>query len=136
MPIFGICGGMQLINVIYGGNLIQHIPENKSFLEHEVKPYNKIAHKVIIKNETILFDIIQKQKIGVNSSHHQAVDKLGKNLIASAHTEDGIIEAIENPHYENFMLGVQWHPEYQISIADNAIFHRFIDICYKFKITK
>ena len=127
-PILGICGGMQLLNVILGGDLIQHIPDEiENALEHEVKPYDNPAHTINIKAGSLLYKLAEEKKvIGVNSSHHQAVKNLPKNIIASGISSDSVIEAIEHINY-NFMLGVQWHPEYLISQLDHNIFKEFVN---------
>ena len=127
IPILGICGGMQLINVILGGTLIQHIPDYMDKpLAHETKPYNKASHIININTNTKLAKLAkQNLQTKVNSSHHQAVAKLGKDLITSATASDGIIEAIEHIHYP-YMIGVQWHPEYQLSQLDENLFEELI----------
>ena len=127
IPILGICGGMQLINVILGGTLIQHIPDYmEKTLEHETKPYDKTSHIININTNTKLAKLAKKKlQAKVNSSHHQAVEKLGKDLIVSANASDGIIEAIEHIHYP-YMIGIQWHPEYQLSQLDQNLFKELI----------
>ena len=127
MPILGICGGMQLLNVILGGTLIQHIPDEiEGCLEHEVKPYDESAHDILIKKDSLLSKLADgKEIIGANSSHHQAVKDLGKDLMESGITQDGVIEAIENRDYP-FMVGVQWHPEYQITNLDKNLFSELV----------
>ncbi|MBT4921504.1 MAG: gamma-glutamyl-gamma-aminobutyrate hydrolase family protein [Rickettsiales bacterium] len=130
IPILGICGGMQLLNIIFGGDLTQHLGDlDKDLVNHEVRPYHESAHTVIIKPDSVLFDITKQTQIHVNSSHHQAIDKLADNFIASGISEDGLIEAIEIKDKNKFMMGVQWHPEYNISPADAAIFERLIQHC-------
>ena len=130
IPILGICGGMQLMNVIKGGNLIQHIPDTIACpVDHEVRPYNKTAHIINIKKDSKLYKLASnKSEAHVNSSHHQAVGKLGDDLIISASSPDGVIEAIESVNYP-YMVGVQWHPEYQITSLDRNIFKNFIEHC-------
>ena len=126
-PILGICGGEQLLNVICRGTLIQDIASsNANALEHEqLNPRNQTSHSVNIKTKTKLHNIIKKQKIQVNSAHHQAIDRPGKELIASAHADDGIIEAIEHSHHD-WCIGVQWHPEFLITPDDNLLMKDFI----------
>lgn len=132
-PILGICGGMQLLNVILGGTLIQDIEtEVKGALKHEVKNRLEPAHEIIIQKNSKFFDIIRKEKIGVNTSHHQAVKDLGKNIIASARTSDGIIEVIESEKH-HFCIGVQYHPEYFVSKDDEKFFQSFIEHCSNFR---
>ena len=127
IPVLGICGGQQLINVVFGGTLIQHIPDTiDSRINHEqTNPRNEASHFVMIKKQTKLFDIVKNSKMYVNSAHHQAVDKLGKGLISSAFSEDGIIEGIESK-YHNYCIGVQWHPEFLIDSNDINIFKSLI----------
>lgn len=128
MPIFGICHGLQLINVIFGGTLIQHIPDYlNSDLNHEQPPPKNIpSHPVIIKEGTILRSLAPDSKIMVNSTHHQAIENMGKGLIVSALASDGIIEAIESKDYK-FLVGVQWHAEYLNSQLDRNLFKRLIE---------
>ena len=126
IPVLGICGGEQLINVSLGGTLIQDINSlNFNTLEHEqLNPRNQTSHKVYVKPKTLLHKIIGKKIINVNSAHHQAVDKLGKDLIVSSKSQDGIIESIESLNHK-WCIGIQWHPEFLITKGDKLI---FIDI--------
>lgn len=131
IPIFGICNGMQLINVLYGGTLIQHLPDAVgSNINHEQQhPKNVPTHDVIINSKSILFDLNdQKDMILVNSTHHQAVDKIGDGLLPSAKAPDNVIEAIEDQS-KNFVVGVQWHSEYLNTALDKKLFNMFIKTC-------
>lgn len=127
IPVLGICGGQQLINVMLGGTLIQHIPDSfNTKINHEQKnPRDQGSHSVTIKKKSKLFQIVKNTTMFVNSAHHQAVDKLGKNLIASAFSDDGIIEGIETTT-NNYCLGVQWHPEFLIDKNDIKIFKSLV----------
>ncbi len=130
MPIFGICNGMQLMNIFFGGNCIQHIPDHKEYMNHEQSKNPEFLlgdpyHNVTILPNTRLAQISPKSTIKTNSSHHQAVGRLGADIIASAKAEDGIIEAIEHIKH-NFCLGVQWHPEYDTNEADKKLFDEFV----------
>jgi putative glutamine amidotransferase len=129
-PVLGICGGEQLINVLYNGSLIQHIPDViKNPIEHEQKnPRNEAGHSVIIKEHTKLYNIISTKEIMVNSAHHQAIKEPGNGLIINALSADGVIEGIEDPT-KNFCIGVQWHPEFFIQDSDNKLLKAFIDAC-------
>lgn len=128
MPILGICGGQQLLNVILGGTLIQHIPDAVAdALAHEQpNPRHEAGHTVRIVEATQLAKIIGTPEIAVNSAHHQAVDKVAAGVIVNARAPDGVIEGIEYPAHP-FCLGVQWHPEFEITAADTAIFTAFVD---------
>ena len=129
-PVLGICGGEQLINVLYKGSLIQHIPDEiKNPIEHEQKnPRNEAGHSVTIQENTKLHSIISKQNIMVNSAHHQAIKTPGKGLIVNAISNDGVIEGIEDPT-KIFCIGVQWHPEFFIQDSDNKLLNAFINAC-------
>ena len=129
-PVLGICGGEQLINVLYKGSLIQHIPDEiKNPIEHEQKnPRNEAGHSVSIQENTKLYSIISKQNIMVNSAHHQAIKVPGKGLIVNALSNDGVIEGIEDPK-KTFCIGVQWHPEFFIQGSDNKLLKAFINAC-------
>lgn len=131
-PILGICGGEQLLNVILGGTLIQHIPDSiKNALAHEQpNPRTEPGHTVRIKEGTLLHRITGATEIPVNSAHHQAVATVGPGVVINAVAPDGIIEGIEYTEHP-FCLGVEWHPEYHISAADTKIFESFVVACLK-----
>ena len=124
IPILGICGGEQLINVALGGTLIQHI-QSKEISHEQLTPRNRTSHDVTIKTNTKIYSIINKSVIKVNSAHHQAVDKIGKNLIVTGKSSDGCIEAIEHINHK-WCLGLQWHPEFLITNYDKLIIKDFI----------
>ena len=126
-PILGICGGEQLINVACGGNLIQDINQSikTEILHEQLNSRDEVSHEIVIQKETKLYKIIMSDLIEVNSAHHQSINKLGKNLIASAKSSDGVIEAIEHTIHP-WCLGVQWHPEFLITNSDIAIIKNFV----------
>ncbi len=128
IPMLGICGGQQLMNVVFGGTLIQHIPDKvKSKINHEqINPRNQGSHNVRILENTQLKKIIKNSSMFVNSAHHQAVEKLGEGLLINAQAEDGIIEGFENPELK-FCIGIQWHPEFLIDDKDIEIFRSLVD---------
>jgi len=111
LPLLGICGGMQTINVACGGTLYQDIPAQLPGvpLNHE-QGRNIRAHKVGIEPNTLLAGLLKKTGIETNSSHHQGVKGVAPGLRACATAPDGLIEAIEGSD-SRFMLGLQWHPE-------------------------
>lgn len=132
IPVLGICGGEQLLNVVMGGTLHQHIPDAiKGALEHEQKnPRTEPGHEVRIVSGTLLHKIAGVEKISVNTAHHQAVAKVAPGMVVNSVTSDGVIEGIEMPSHP-FCLGVQWHPEYHVDKADGKIFEAFVEACQK-----
>lgn len=126
-PVFGICGGQQLLNVVLGGTLIQHIPDSvENALAHEQpNPRDQAGHPVRVTPGTLLHRIVGRDELPVNSAHHQAVEKVAPGALTDAEAPDGVIEGIEHPGYR-FCLGVQWHPEFFISDGDEKIFEAFI----------
>jgi putative glutamine amidotransferase len=127
LPVLGICGGQQLLNVALGGTLIQHIPDEiKNALAHEQhNPRTEPGHTVAIAPNTLLHRVTQMAEMPVNSAHHQAVKDAAPGLVVDAVAPDGVIEGIEDPK-RRFVLGVQWHPEYRLSEGDRRIFAAFI----------
>ncbi len=111
-PILGICLGMQFTNVVSGGTLIQDIP---SQVGTEVAHRRKY-HRVRIEPNSSLEKFLDNEEAMVYSNHHQAVDKLGRNLKVIAHADDGVIEALERID-GGFGLFVQWHPEFMSDTA-------------------
>ncbi|MBF0562788.1 MAG: gamma-glutamyl-gamma-aminobutyrate hydrolase family protein [Alphaproteobacteria bacterium] len=130
LPIFGICGGEQLLNVMLGGTLIQHIPDEVAVcLAHEQpNPRTEPGHDVAVVAGTRLHDIVGVGSVAVNSAHHQAVKDLGSGVVVNARAADGVIEGIEMPG-RRFCLGVQWHPEYDITPADGRLVSAFVSAC-------
>lgn len=126
-PVLGICGGQQLLHVILGGSLIQHIPdEAPSDIPHEQpNPRDEAGHDVTIVEGTLLHKIVGVKTLSVNSAHHQAAKDVPDGLVVNARATDGLIEGVEAPN-RKFCLGVQWHPEFHISSGDHKIFEAFI----------
>ncbi len=127
VPVLGICGGQQLLHVALGGKLVQHIPDSyKDPLPHEQpNPRDEVGHDVKIVEGTLLHDIIGETHIQVNSAHHQAVENEPAGVKINAHAPDGVIEGIEATNM-SFCLGVQWHPEFEITDADVRILAAFV----------
>lgn len=130
IPLLGICGGEQLLNVVLGGTLIQHIPDSvKDALEHEQKnARTEPGHDITIVPGTLLHKVTGVTKASVNTAHHQSVAKPAPGTVVNSTTKDGVIEGIELPSHP-FCLGVQWHPEYFVSPIDKKIFEAFVAAC-------
>src|ERR1700746_1297158 len=128
MPVLGICGGQQLLNVALGGTLIQHIPDEvPGWVAHrQSNPRNEPGHTVRVIAGTLLHRVTGAADLAVNSAHHQAVKETGPGIVIDAIAEEGIVEGIEDPRHR-FCLGVQWHPEFEISEADGRIFRALIE---------
>jgi putative glutamine amidotransferase len=127
MPVLGICGGQQLLHVALGGTLIQHIPDEvPGALAHEQpNPRDEPGHSVAIVAGTLLHRIVGADTLEVNSAHHQAAKDAPVGLVVNAVAPDGVIEGIEAAD-RRFCLGVQWHPEYEVSAGDRPIFEAFV----------
>lgn len=112
LPVLAICRGHQVLNVATGGTLIQDIPsELAGDVDHDPRrPRPERVHEVRILKGTRLRRLLGKETVGVNSFHHQGIGELGRGLVASAWSPDGLIEAVESPE-RRFVVGVQWHPE-------------------------
>jgi len=113
LPILAICRGIQVLNVAAGGTLVQHLPSEVSGGERHDRPEprSRRVHQVDVEPGTRLHQILGESTISVNSFHHQAVDRIGKGLRASARCpDDGVVEALEMRD-RRFVVGVQWHPE-------------------------
>jgi putative glutamine amidotransferase len=132
MPVLGICGGQQLLNVVLGGTLIQHIPDEVvgALAHRQPNPRDEPGHDVRIRPGTLLHRITAVEALAVNSAHHQAAKEVGPGVVIDAVADDGVVEGIEHAGYR-FCLGVQWHPEYRLSDGDRRIFASFISAAAK-----
>jgi putative glutamine amidotransferase len=111
LPLLGICRGAQVLNIAAGGTLHQDLA-GIALVQHDQKaPRNYPIHQVRIMRSSLLYGLIRRETVLVNSFHHQAVKMPGKGVHVSAYAKDSVIEAIELPGHP-FALGVQWHPEW------------------------
>ncbi len=114
LPVLAICRGHQVLNVATGGTLVQDIPSEvpgASAHDPDVERW-QTCHEVDILPRTRLREILGTERVAVNSFHHQSVKQLGRDLVLSARSPDGVVEGIEMPpERRRFVLGVQWHPE-------------------------
>ncbi len=132
IPVFAICRGLQLLNVVLGGSLYQDLASQfDTTINHRNKPAEfPYVHDIKIVENTLLSSLLNKEKIKINSFHHQAIKYLAKDLQVCAIAEDNIIEAVSMPT-KKFILAVQWHPEYAFEFdSDNlALFRAFVAAC-------
>jgi putative glutamine amidotransferase len=137
IPVFGICRGLQVMNVAFGGSLFQDIAAQMAgILEHTVAtPPCSIAHEVWVSRGSRLWSLMQEKMAdadtcSVNSRHHQAVKRLAPGFEVTATAPDGVIEAIECANGSTFCLGVQWHPENFWRTGEfRPLFEGFIEAC-------
>ncbi len=136
LPIFGICRGLQLLNVYLGGSLIPDLPKFKgTTVLHQIKD-SACMHPIEIDKNSLLFQINnQNPEASVNSYHHQAINQIAPKLKATAFSKDGSIEAVEFQLPSNqFFMAVQWHPErmnrFQLTKKMAA---KFIEACKAYK---
>jgi putative glutamine amidotransferase len=122
VPVLGICRGMQLINVAYGGTLAQHLPDVVGHDGHRRKPGAFDIHPVRLQGGSRIGAILGP-RVDVSSGHHQGIARIGEGLIATAWADDDSIEAIEDPA-KRFVVGVIWHPE---EGEDLALFEALLD---------
>lgn len=114
LPIFAICRGEQVLNVALGGTLIVDIPQDHdTIINHSCPDRFAMCHKIEISKGSLLYEISQVEESEVNSSHHQAVERLATGLRATSISPDGLVESYEweNPSEKPYMMAVQWHPE-------------------------
>lgn len=133
LPILGICRGIQTINVRFGGTLYQDLKSDTA-LEHDHKQQGRrseTTHSITVTDPDSLLHGIFAGICPVNSLHHQAVKRLGRGLKVTAHSEDGLVEAVELASDYPFFLAVQWHPEEMFGEhpEQRRIFQQFIAQC-------
>lgn len=128
-PVLGVCRGMQLLNVAIGGDMYQDIYDQADgeLIQHDQKaPATYRSHHVYVEAGSLLCELVEEEKLRVNSYHHQAVREVPAPFKVSAVSTDGIIEAIESTKHR-FVLGLQWHPERLDGSDSDAIFKKLIE---------
>ena len=125
MPVLCTCRGMQMLNVVLGGDLNQHVQDHP-----RTKGFDEDVHEVLVQPGTKLAEILGCERKQVNSRHHQALKRVGTGLRVSATAPDGVIEGIELPE-ARFVVGVQWHPEDRVGrdLADASLFSSLLRAC-------
>ena len=131
LPLLAICFGIQSLNVSRGGTLYQDIGSQiPGALKHEQgPPVDRPSHSIEITEGSMLARLSGGTKVRVNSTHHQAIKDLGKNLKITARAADGVIEAVEDVRTDRFLLGVEWHPEagWERNAFSRAIFEALVN---------
>lgn len=131
IPVFAICFGMQVLNVSRGGTLIQDINSQvPGAIKHEQgPPRDRPSHRISLNENTRLANMAGAVDALVNSHHHQAIESVGANLVATAWSTDGIVEALEDPRPDRFIVAVQWHPElgWQNDLFSQRLFQTFVN---------
>jgi putative glutamine amidotransferase len=132
MPMLAICRGTQALNVVRGGTLVQHLPAlqleagDEGVPHRQSTPGSEPSHSVQIDPGSLLAATIGSGSAEVNSFHHQAIDRLGRDLVATARAADGTIEAVED-RSRSFLIGVQWHAELLVERPEEqALFSAFV----------
>jgi putative glutamine amidotransferase len=124
LPVLGICRGMQLLNVVRGGTLHQHLPDVVGTDAHAIAPATWSTHGVRALPDTHVARLHGRLDLDVVTYHHQAIDRLGSGLTATAHAADQTIEAVEDDAFP-FLVAVQWHPEMR---DDPSLFRGLVDV--------
>ncbi|MDE6182166.1 MAG: gamma-glutamyl-gamma-aminobutyrate hydrolase family protein, partial [Eubacteriales bacterium] len=127
IPTLGICRGAQIMNIAFGGTINQHI---EGHLQKEDR--NIPTHHITIEKDTEFYKIIEKDKIKVNSIHHQVIKDIAIGFKKIAFSEDENIEGIELINNTKYFLGVQWHPEALFDNNSKKIFESFLERVYNF----
>ncbi len=129
IPVFGIGTGMQLLNVVCGGNLLLHLPEDMpSALPHRDSQDPNHRHSLVVEPDSLMWRVYGEGEIRVTSRHHMAIDEVADGFRVTARCQDGVIEAIESEMIDWFAIGTQFHPEStSASALDIRIFEEFIE---------
>lgn len=125
LPTLGVCRGAQVINVVLGGTLYEHLPDAVGdAVPHRAPPREPIRHGIKVQSRSRLAAIVKELEFRCVSWHHQGLRTLGSGLVVTAHAPDGAIEAIEMPAHR-WLIGVQWHPE--LSAIEQPLHQRLFD---------
>ena len=122
LPVLAICRGVQLLNVHLGGDLVQQLPDLVGSTNHQPRP-GAFGPVSVTTEEGSTVKRLLGARVNVLCSHHQAIGELGRELVVTARSKDGVIEAVELPSHR-FVVGVQWHPE---ESGDRRLFDAVVD---------
>lgn len=110
VPVLGVCRGLQLINVVHGGSLVQHLPADGAH-SSRIRPDTTVGHEVRLVEGSRLHELYGVDLLPIRSAHHQAIDRVAPGFRVTARADDGVVEAIESEPGSPWLLAVQWHPE-------------------------
>ena len=132
MAVLCTCRGAQVLNVLSGGSLYQDIPSTEEFkdsgiLHRDPEEVDFTYHEVTIEKDSLLSQIVGKDRLNVNSWHHQGLKDIGENLKVTATSDDGMVECIERTDC-TYVIGVQWHPEWSVEEGDDSFLVFFTDL--------
>jgi gamma-glutamyl-gamma-aminobutyrate hydrolase PuuD len=125
VPVLGICRGIELMNVAFGGDLIQHLPEHGTSIDHRSMPGRYVWHRVRLAGEGLVATALGAEAV-VASYHHQGIGRVGTGLRPVGWSDDGLIEALELSG-PDFAIGVLWHPEEHEQSAGPGVFAALVD---------
>lgn len=130
-PLFCIGRGMQLLNVAFGGTLLQDMKLQQEYEHNDFSHRTYATHPVEIDGDSLLWQLLKTDTITVNSLHHQAADIVGEGLWITADSPEGFPEALQIEDYP-FCLALQWHPEYMVmhTPSQQKLFKGFVDACH------
>jgi len=140
MPVFGICRGIQVLNVAYGGELIQDIEASEGIAREEhaqPEPYSNLKHEVQFSQDSLISRITGMDRFMTNSMHHQSIKHVGGSLVIEGRTADGIVEAVSDRN-DPATFGVQFHPEFFADTHEYAqkLFDYFVARAAEYKESK
>lgn len=128
MPVLAVCRGSQVLNVVRGGDLVQHLPDLLGSERHKHTPGAFADHEVELHEGTRVASLLG-ERAAVKSHHHQGFGRVGEGLVEAAHADDGTLEALEDPS-KRFAVGVLWHPE---EGADAALFVGLVEAAVEYR---
>jgi putative glutamine amidotransferase len=130
LPVLGICRGVQMINVKFGGTLYQDLKAAGKQEHQQTAPRPDATHSITVTDPESELAGVVEGSCRVNSLHHQAIKVLGRGLKRTAYSEDGLVEAVESADDYPFLMAVQWHPEEMVGQPEQRkIFEEFVDKC-------
>lgn len=119
LPLLGVCRGEQLLNVSAGGTLVRDVPTATGMNHRDTERSHQVVHDIWVEPDSLVAEVCESVHIGVNTLHHQAVERLGAGLRAVAWASDSTIEAVESTG-DWLAIGVQWHPELLVGLDEGS----------------